>query len=57
MKAFDTPAIFYEVGGNPVDEFWVGWECSLDSEIIGIPGNGFVKMVLPDSVDNGTSSE
>ena len=57
MKAFDTPAIFHEIGSEPVDKFGVSRRRSLYSKIVGISSNGFIKMILPNPVDDRTSGE
>ena len=57
MQALDLPAVFHEVGGQPVEQFRVRGLGAFDTKVVRVAGDGLAKMLLPDAVDDGAGGQ
>ena len=57
MKCLDVPAAADEFLGEEIEEFWMGWECPLKSEVIRSSNDPFSEVMVPESVDSDTGEK
>ena len=57
MKTFEIPTVFDEIGREPIEEFLMGRGRSGAAKIVGVPGDRFAEVILPDAIDDGAGSE
>ena len=57
VQAFDPPAAFDEIGGEPVEQFGVAGGFAVGAEVAGGADEASAEMVLPDAVDQDAGRE
>ena len=57
MNCLDVPVAADEFLSEEIEEFWMGWECPLKSEVIRSSNDPFSEVMVPESVDSDTGEK